>query len=339
MTANLPVNTKEAYRIDVHHHVLPQLYFEALEKLGKTTTFGVTLLEWSLETHLEVMDKNKIAVGMASIPTPGIDFESGALAREFSRRCNEFLASIRSKHPTRFGAFASLPIPYVDDALEEAAYALETLKLDGVMMLSNVVGRYVGDPENDALFAELNRRKTVVFIHPGDPPDKGIPESILFPIDTALETVRAVMSLLYSGVFERYPQMKFIFAHCGGITPYLAYRIGRGATWVRGEGGIDPGMYDWASNGVRTAKAVGFLQRQYYDSMSANAAVGLRTLQAFVDSSHILFGSDYAALPAKYQPLKMRELMRYKGFDEATRLGVERENVQRLFPRLEEVLQ
>jgi predicted TIM-barrel fold metal-dependent hydrolase len=196
----------------------------------------------------------------------------------------------------------------------------------------------VGDAENDDLFAELNRRDTVVYVHPSDPPDQGIPEPIRFPIDTALETVRAAMSLLYGGVFERYPNVKFIFSHCGGITPYLAYRMVRGASWVRGEGGPDPGILDAEPDDADMAKAVGLLQRQYYDSMTANAANGLRTLQAFVDPSHILLGTDHAILPAKYQPIKMRELRRYQGFDDATRMGVERGNALRLFPRLQEVV-
>ena len=148
----------------------------------------------------------------------------------------------------------------------------------------------------------------------------------------------AAMSLLYSGVLERYPKVKFIFSHCGGITPLLAHRMVRGRTWVRGEGGADPGMLDEAPDGGATEHAIDLLQRQYYDSMTANAANGLRTLQAFVDPSHILLGTDHAILPAKYQPLKTRELRRYRGFDDATRMGVERENALRLFPRLLEVL-
>jgi predicted TIM-barrel fold metal-dependent hydrolase len=336
MKANHPVNTKAPYRIDVHHHFLPKFYLEALESVGKRITFGVRLPDWFPEAHLKVMDKNKIAVGMASIPV--IHFENDAFARDLARGCNEFLASMRSEHPTRFGAFATLPIPDVDGALKEATYALDTLKLDGVMMLSNVAGHYVGDLENEELFAELNRRNTVVFIHPGDPPDKGIPASILYTIDTALETVRGAMSLLFGGVFERYPNVKFIFSHCGGITPHLAHRMVRGGTWVRGEGGADPGMLDEEPNGGSEAKAIGLLQRQYYDSMTANAANGWDTLQSFVDPTHILFGTDHGILPAMIQPIKMRELMRYKGFDEATRMGIERKNALRLFPRLLEVL-
>ena len=338
MKSNHPVNTREPYRIDVHHHVLPKFYTDTLEKVGSLTIFGIFIPDWSIESHLAVMDKNKIAVGMASIPG-GIYYESDAFARDLARKCNEFLAKIRSQHPTRFGAFAVLPVPDVDGALREAEYALDTLQLDGVILLSNVAGHYVGDPENDALFAELNRRSTVIYIHPGDPPDRGIPVSILFPIDTGLETARAAMSLLYSGVLDRYPNLKFIFSHCGGITPYLAHRMARGGTWVRGEGGADPGMLDESPDRAAITRAIAHLQRQYYDTMTANAAVGLSTLQDFAGHEHILLGTDHAILPPKYQPIKLRELMSYKGFDHEMRLAVERQNALRLFPRLQEVLQ
>jgi len=146
------------------------------------------------------------------------------------------------------------------------------------------------------------------------------------------------MSLLYGGVFERYPNVKFIFAHCGGITPYLAHRMVRGGTWVEGEGGPDPGMLDVMKNGEEMENSLALLQRQYYDSMTANSAIGWRTLQSFVDPSHILLGTDHAILPPKFQPIKMRELMSFKGFDNTTRMGVERENALHLFPRLQEVL-
>jgi len=336
MNASQAVSTKNPYRIDVHHHVLPEFYLQALERMGKRTTFGIRLPDWSLQAHLEVMDKNKVAAGIASIPV--LHFESDTSNRDLARQCNEFLASLRSQHPSRFGAFATLPMPDVEGALEEAIYALDTLKLDGVILISNVGGHYVGDAGNDELFAELNRRQTVVYIHPGDPPDKGIPASILFPIDTGLETVRAAMSLLYGGMLERYPKVTVIFSHCGGITPYLAQRMVRGRTWVRGEGGADPGLLDEPPDATGATRAIGLLQRQYYDSMTANGANGLRTLQAFAGHTHILLGTDHAILPPKYQPLKMRELKRYKGFDDAMRMGVERENALRLFPRLREVV-
>ena len=339
MKTSKQVNKKEPYRVDVHHHVLPGFYVEILEKVGQTTTFGLPLPDWNLEAHLELMDRIKVAVGVASISAPGIYFESDRFAQDLARRCNEFLIEMRDQHPTRFGGFAALPVPDVDGALKEAEYALDTLGLDGVVMLSTEAGHYVGDPDYGELFTELNRRSAVVYIHPGNPPDRGIPESILYPIDTALETVRAVMSLLYNGVFERCPNVKFIFSHCGGITPYLAHRIVRGRQWIEGEGGADPGMLDEEPENGDAARAMGHMQRQYYDNMTANAATGLNTLQAFVDPSHILFGTDHAILPAFYQPLKVRELMGYRGFDDETRMGVERENALRLFPRIQEVIE
>lgn len=332
------VNTSEPYRVDVHHHILPKFYLEARERVGKRIIFGLRLPDWTIEGHLRVMDKNKIAVGMASIPLHGFFSESASLTRDLARQCNEYLASLRSDYPTRFGPLASLPLPDMDAALNEAIYALDTLRLDGVFMMSNVVGHYAGAPENEELFAELNRRSAVVFVHPGDPLDNGVPASILFPMDTALETVRAMMSLLYGGVFERYPKVKFIFAHCGGITPYLAYRIARGKTWAQGEGGADPGVIDGSQDDDGTGKLIALMQRQYYDSMTANAGIGLRTLQDFAGSSHILLGTDHAILPAKYHPIKLRELRSYKGFDETSRLEVERNNALSLFPRLEEVI-
>jgi predicted TIM-barrel fold metal-dependent hydrolase len=339
MNTNHKVDTRMPYRIDVHHHVMPPFYLEALERAGKRIKFGIYIPDWTLEAHLAVMDKNKIAAGVASISAAGINLGSSASAHDLARRCNEFLASLCREHPTRFGAFASLPVPDVDAALREAEYALDTLRLDGVLMLSNEAGRYVGDPDYGELFAELDRRGSVVCIHPGDPPDEGIPASILYPIDTAMETARAAMSLLYGGVLEHHPNVRFIFSHCGGITPFLAHRIARGGKWVRREGGADPGMLDRDQGGGDIEKAVGLLQRQYYDSMTANGANGFRTLQAFVDASHILLGTDHAILPAMFQPRKMRELKRYKGFDDEMRMGVERGNALRLFPRLKEVIE
>ncbi|HEY45471.1 MAG TPA: hypothetical protein G4O14_01665 [Anaerolineae bacterium] len=106
MTTKDGDSTRQPYRVDAHHHGSPKLYFEALERLGKTTIFGVTLLDWLPETHLEVMGKNKMGVGMASIPTPGIQFKSDALSRDFARQCNGYRGFYLGEYPNRFSAFA-----------------------------------------------------------------------------------------------------------------------------------------------------------------------------------------------------------------------------------------
>jgi len=338
MKENQRINTKKPYRIDIHHHLLPKFYLEARERVGIREIFGFYLPDWSIDAHLRVMDKNKIQVGMASIPIHGFYSVGPELAIEMAHQCNQYLATILEEYPKRFGAFASLPLPDVHAAIAEAVFALDKLKLDGVLMLSNVSGKYLGEAENQELFIELDKRNAIVFVHPGDPLNNSIPSSILFPIDTALETVRAVMSLLYGGIFERFPNVIFIFAHCGGITPFLADRIVRGKNWSKGEGGADPGRLSYEMDEAQKTRLLELLKRQYYDSMTANAGTGLRTLQDFAGSSHIVLGTDHAILPAKFHPIKMRELVNYKGFDRKSCFDVERDNALRLFPRLEEIV-
>src|SRR5262245_26617496 len=115
------------------------------------------------------MDRNGIATAISSVAAPGVYFGDAAAARALARRCNEYSARLVSDHPHRFGAFAVLPLPDVDAAVEELAYALDTLQLDGVVLLASIGDRYLGDPGFDAVFTELNRRRAVVFIHPTIP--------------------------------------------------------------------------------------------------------------------------------------------------------------------------
>ena len=150
--------------IDVHHHILPSFYVAALEGIGITTSFGLPFPKWSPEEAIEVMDKNSIATAITSISTPGVYFKESSFSRDLARRCNEYSAQLMREYPDRFGAFASLPLPDVEGALNELEYAIDELNLDGVVLMSNVEGHYLGDPAYEELFAELNRRKLVVFI-------------------------------------------------------------------------------------------------------------------------------------------------------------------------------
>src|SRR5260370_16791758 len=116
------------------------------------------------------MDRQGIATAMVSISEPAVYFGKVAVARDLARQINEFSDRLVADHPQRFGAFAVLPLPDVEAALRELAYALDTLKLDGIGLLTNYRGTYLGDAALDALFAELNRRQVVTFIHPSTPP-------------------------------------------------------------------------------------------------------------------------------------------------------------------------
>src|SRR5208282_4146085 len=119
---------------------------------------------WSVEATLAMMDRTGIATGMLSVSSPGVHFGNDKNARLLARSVNEFAARMIGDHRGRFGGFASLPLPDVDGALAEIAYALDTLKLDGVVMLTNFNGVYLGDKRLDPVFDELNRRGAVVFI-------------------------------------------------------------------------------------------------------------------------------------------------------------------------------
>ncbi len=309
----------ETYRVDVHHHILPPEYFSALAGLGITAGGGRPLPDWDVQRSLELMDRYSIATAITSISEPGIYFGDRLFARELARRCNEYSAQLMHNYPQRFGAFAILPLPDVDAALLELEYALDTLKLDGIVLLSNVEGRYPGDPAFDELFTELNRRRAVVFLHPTVPAINSELKLDLPPflIEFVFDTTRAVTNLIYSGTLERCPDIRFILAHAGGTVPYLAYRIAMGQIMLPG-----------APQGVMT-----YLKQFYYDTALSANPNALRSLTALVDASHILFGSDYPFAPEVAIAFTAQGIQNYDGFNEQARRAIERESALGLFPR------
>jgi predicted TIM-barrel fold metal-dependent hydrolase len=314
-----------ADRIDVHHHILPEEYLAALSGIGQTNVGDVPFPKWEVTRTLEVMDAHGIATAITSISAPGVHFGDAAFARPLARRCNELSARLMGDHPRRFGALATLPLPDVEGALLEAEYAFDTLGLDGAVLLASAGGRYLGDPEFDDLFSELNRRRAVVFIHPTVPPGSqaeqlGIPAPIL---EFIFDTTRAVANLIASGTLERCPEIRFILSHAGGAVPYLALRLSLLQA--------DPGFLERAPRGVVT-----YLQRLYYDTALSATPHALRSLQELVAPSQILFGSDYPFAPEPITGASVAGLDAYDGFDDAARRAIYRENALSLFPRLRE---
>ncbi len=309
----------EPYRIDVHQHVLPPEYVSALARLGITGGGGRPFPAWDVKSTLELMDRHGIVTAITSLSEPGVYFSDRAFARDLARRCNEYAARLVQEYPARFGAFAVLPLPDIDAALRELEYALDTLKLDGVILLSSIEGTYPGDPAFDELFAELNRRRAVVFLHPTVPAiNAGLKLNLPpFLFEFALDTTRAAANLLFSGTLARCPAIRFILAHAGGIVPYLAYRIPLYQETLPG-----------ALQGV-----MNYLQQFYYDTALSATPRVLRALQELVDASHILFGSDYPFAPETVTAFSVQGIQNYDGFDEQARRAVERENALALFPR------
>jgi 6-methylsalicylate decarboxylase len=311
------------HRIDVHHHIIPSAYVKTLAAEGVTVALGVGFPDWSTEMALEMMDSNGIATAVASFTSPAACVGDTRFSRGLARRCNEISARLIHDHPLRFGAFASLPwLSDVDGALAEIGYALDILKLDGVGMLTNYKGTYLGDSGFGEIYRELNRRKVVVHVHPGDQPG-----SNPFPCSNSLlegpfETTRAITNLVYGGTLERYPDISFIFSHGGGTVPYLASRIGEGVWLWRGASENAPkGFYH-------------YLKGLYYDTAVAASAYNLPSLRALSDSSHVLFGTDYPFAPPAMIAATVKGVEQFEKFGAEERTAIEEENGLALFPRL-----
>src|SRR6266542_6354882 len=209
-------NEAENWRIDVHHHVVPPEFADDPMPIKVPDTAA----------QLRSMDNWHIQAAITSL-TPRVILKNMHRLREVARTCNEFQAQMLRDHPTRFGSFALLPLPDVDGALAEIAYAFDVLRLDGVGLFSSVNERYLGDPSFDPVFDELNRRKAVAFIHPThcEAAEHTGLRAPPFVVEYVFDTTRAIVNLIFTGTLKRRPNIRFIVAHGGGTVPFLAQRI------------------------------------------------------------------------------------------------------------------
>jgi len=309
-------------RIDVHHHILPALYTGTLATRGITGGGGVTFPAWDLASALAMLDRQGIATAVTSVSAPGVHFGDDRAARELARRCNEFSAQLVADHPTRFGAFAVLPLPDVKGALDELEHALDVLRLDGVVLLaSQSDGRYLGDPLFEDLMAELDRRRAVAFVHPAVPKSsEALPLDIPgAALEFTFDTTRAALNLVWNGVVERRPNIRFILSHAGGTIPFLAHRISLF--------GALPAARERMRKGP-----LHYLRTFFYDTALSASPHPLRSLQELVPPEQILFGSDYPFAPEPITKASVDGLAAYPGFDAAARAKVERANALALLP-------
>jgi predicted TIM-barrel fold metal-dependent hydrolase len=217
-----------------------------------------------------------------------------------------------------------VPLPDVDAALREVEYVLDTLGLDGINLLSHTAHRYLGHADEAPLYAELDRRRAVVFVHPVRPPMKELPE-LAFPAgytELVFDTTRAIVNLLCTGTLARYPNIRFIMAHMGGVTPFLTFRLGGLAD--------EPRFRDCVPEGVET-----YLRRLYYDITQSPSPGALKALLEIADPSRILFGTDYpfARHAEKVMKDTIAALQGFDGFDDGLRRRIGRDNARALFPR------
>ena len=312
-----------SFTIDLHHHVIPDFYWEASNEGGEAAG-GITPPRWSLEGALAYLDEGGIDAAVASISTPGVHFGDDMAARALARGVNEYLADLARRRPDRFGALASLPLPDVEGSLTELEYAMDVLELDGVSLMTNAGGRYLGDARFDPIFDELQRRGAFVFVHPTASPDPiahtmGLPDALLdYPADTS----RAIAKLHYSNTFARTPDVKYLFSHAGGTIPFLASRFA-----IVDAMGVIPGAEE-------RGLIADTLPRLYWDTASAFSDPVLHLLRSVTGVHNVVFGSDYPYPRNEISIGGLRHVERTAELDDEERRGVLGETAARLIPRL-----
>src|SRR5262249_33658796 len=186
--------------IDIQQHVIPDIYRTALADIGVMGSGENPWPQWCMPRMLELMDENAIAAVMISIASPGVYFGDIDFTRRLARQCNEAMARMVEDHPDKFGAMAFVPLPDLDPPIREVEYVLDRLRLDGINLLSHPGERSLGHPDEDALYAELDRRNAIVFVHPVRPPLTSMPQ-FNYPAgytELVFDTTRAIVNLLYT---------------------------------------------------------------------------------------------------------------------------------------------
>jgi 6-methylsalicylate decarboxylase len=333
--AAAPRGYRETRRVDMHAHYLAPAYLQALKDRDITTLSRLPIPAWTPELALKFMDDHGIAVQMLSLSDPGVRFvEDPAQALALARACNDYVAGVAHDHPKRFGALAFLPLADVAAATAEAIRALDTLHHDGVGLLSNEGGRYLGDPIFAPLLAELDRRKAWVFVHPAavgddDRPSYSIPDFVCeFPFDTA----RTIVSLMFNGAFDKYPHIRWHFAHGGGAVPMLRSRL----TALAGNAKAF-GSFIGLPSGARVLTATSaekLLAAQHYDTALIADAPELHALKAMAPARRILFGSDWPFAARLFGAKGDPQPALSATFTAADRHAIDRLNARRAFPRV-----
>jgi predicted TIM-barrel fold metal-dependent hydrolase len=305
-------------RVDVHHHFFPPGYLERFPEVvgGKPSPL---MTGWSAQQVLDHMDKSGVATAIASISPWGQHFKDAAQAADTARLCNDYAAQMSRDHPGRFGLFAAMPLPDPDATLKEIAYALDTLKADGVGLMTSYGGKWPGDPEFAPVFQELDRRRAVVYFHPNTPQCCGglVPDSTPAMLEWPYDTGRAVVSLLLGGALAKYRNIKWIFSHAGGPVPALAGRI---VNMTRNR----KDLATIAPNGVMNE-----LTRLHYDTANAAFPATMAGLLKFVPVSQVVFGSDYPYYSLEENVANLAEIP----LTVAERQAIDRGNASRLMPR------
>jgi predicted TIM-barrel fold metal-dependent hydrolase len=310
-----PHADEKPFRIDVHHHISPPAWLRAVQQAHLDNP---PMTNWSPQKSLDDMDQAGIATAMTSPTTPQLGFLPPADAARVARESNEYARKLANDYPGRFGVFAMLPMPHIDESLQEIAYAFDVLHADGIGMMTSYGDKWLGYSEFQPVFDELNRRKAVVYTHPTEANCcvnlvRGIgPVAVEYGADTT----RSIASLIFSGASQRYADIDFIFSHGGGVLTAVAERL-----LIQM---VNTPPY---AGKITHAQVEHELNRFFYDTAQVANAVTIEALAQLVPTSQIVFGSDF---PYRTAAETMTGLS--KRFTGEVLRGIERDNAARILP-------
>ena len=276
-------------QIDVHSHAVTASYMKFLQAHGAEMDEGFPIPSWNVEAHLAFMDEAGIETSILTMPAPQPWFGNGAESAAICCKYNEACAALKALYPGRFLFCASLPLPDVERAIEEAVYALDVLGADGVKLATNSYGQYLGDPVLDPLMELLNERKAVIITHPHKPSAVNaqlIADVPLASYEYLAETTRAVLNMIAHDVLVRYPDLKVVVPHCGSFLPNALPRFKGLLPVMVGQGYMQP--VDVDAN----------VSRLYFDLAGAATDDAIRALLTVTTADHLLYGSDYPYVAA-----------------------------------------
>jgi aminocarboxymuconate-semialdehyde decarboxylase len=292
-----------AKTIDIHAHILTQETIRLLQREAPQIAPKLSQMDdqfatldvagtiyrnfprggWDLDRRLQDMAASKVDVQVLSVsPQTFVYAQPSALASVFARIQNEELARLAKARPDRFLAMATLPMQAPKQASEELRHAVTVLGMRGAQIGSNIAGRNLDDPEFEPVWATAAELDAFILVHPNNVAGADRLSSYYLTnlIGNPLDTTIAAACLVFSGVLERYPSLKFCLAHGGGFVPYQAGRFVHG--WhVRAE-----------PKKKLTRPPTDSLKRFYFDTI-VHSKDALEFLVGSAGADRVLLGSDY----------------------------------------------
>jgi predicted TIM-barrel fold metal-dependent hydrolase len=304
-------------RIDVHAHLWSDRYLDLLARLGNSRTavhrgLGAGATDDEFSKRFELMDAAGIRMQILSVTPASPHFERQTDAVEAARLANDEYAAMTRRFPDRFRAFAALPLPHTEAALAELERALDELGMVGAAVTTSVLGRPLSDPAFHPIYAELNRRKSVLYMHPAG---CGVESPLIndhqmvWSVGAPIEDTVAIMHLVIAGIPSRYPDMKIIASHLGGLLPMVVKRV-------------DDHMAYEASNTPEKPSLA--FRRLWYDTVGHNHVPALRAAAESLGADRLLLGTDF--------PYQSGELF-YAAVDYVRRAGLSEDDVRAILDR------